>query len=60
MKKIFNKDVHKSSSNSSCKVRILLSSKKGKRKIAKIKQVAILIKQIKQEIRIIIIVTSIR
>jgi len=36
-----------SSSNSSCKVRALLSSKRGKRKITKVKKMAILIKQMK-------------
>jgi len=35
------------SSNSSCKVRALLSSKREKRKITKTKRVAMLIKQIK-------------
>jgi len=35
------------SSNSSCKVRALLSSKRGKIKITKIKKMAILTKQMK-------------
>jgi len=35
------------SSNSSCKVRALLSSKRGKIKITKVKRVAMLIKQMK-------------
>jgi len=36
-----------SSSNSSCKVRVLLSSKKEKRKVTKAKRVAMLTKQMK-------------
>jgi len=35
------------SSNSSCKVRVLLNSKRGKRKVTKKKRVAILTKQMK-------------
>jgi len=48
------------SSNSSYKVRVLLSNKGEKRKVTKAKNIVILTKQIKQEIRIIIAVMSIR
>ena len=44
------------SSSSSCKVRVLLSSKRGKRRVTKIKKVVMLTKQIKQETRIIMVV----
>ena len=47
-------------SSSSYKVRVLLSSKRKKRRITKIENVVMLTNQIKQEIRIIIKVTFIR
>jgi len=38
--------------SSSCKVRVILSSKGGKKRITDVKKVAMLTKQIKQEIKI--------
>jgi len=46
-------------SSSSCKVRVLLSNKEGEKRITDIK-VAMLTKQIKQEIRIKMVVIFIR
>jgi len=46
--------------SSSYKMRVFLSSKRGKRRITEIKRIAMSTKQIKQKIRMIITVTSIR
>jgi len=50
----------KRTSSSSHKVRVVLSSKRGKRKITKAEKIIMLIKQIKQETRITIAAMSIR
>ena len=57
------KKTHSSSTykdSNSCKVRVLLSSKREKRRIAKVEKIVTFIKQIKQETRITMAVMFIR